>query len=260
MASMLLMYESAARRRIDDTEVIVEFGAGYGLMCNALMTNLRFSGLYIIFDTPVMNALQRYFLESNGVRVYASVDSFRRVQSSTTTGVGWGGDVESMSGVVLVSTMADLKQIVALAAVDNWDTGLLRGRRRRATTFIAHWSLSEAPTELRNAVLQLVKGFDHFFMAYQDHDSSRIGNTRGNRLWFNFNFRDTVEGTLRSEEGGSKRLASGGGLEDLFVWTDFRHPFERCAYCVTFLKRIRKGGASTHHESTHYYHGISHPH
>ena len=217
MASMLLLYESAARRRIDDTEVIVEFGAGYGLMCNALMTNLRFSGLYIIFDTPVMIAIQRFFLESNGVRVYASVDSFRRV--------------ESMSGVVLVSTMADLKQIVALAAIDNWDNGLLRGRRRRATTFVAHWSLSEAPTELRNAVLQLVKGFDHFFLAYQDHETSAtsIGNTRGNRAWFSLNFRDTVEGTLRSEEGGSKRLASGGGLEDLFVWTDFRHPFERCA-------------------------------
>ena len=120
--------------------------------------------------------------------------------------------------------------MIAAATVEEWNTGLLHGTTRRATTFIAHWSLSEAPLSLRNRMLSMVKGFDHFFLSYQDTGTAanlQIENTKGNRQWFNFNFRDACEATLRSAEGGSQRLATGGGLEDLFVWTEFRHPFER---------------------------------
>ena len=211
-ASMVALYESAARRRIDDTDLVVEFGGGYGLLVHGMIKNLAFDGWYIIFDTPIMGALQYFFMELNGIAVTDSVDEFLERRRTAMQG-------GSSGGVLVVSSVSALRRALE-------QSGYLA---ETGNTFVAHWSLSEAPTELREEILGLVKTFDHFFLSYQD-TSRRRGTAGGwnihtdnNRDWFTDEFRGTVEEAIR---GGEGNRAKRGGLHDALVWTEFRHPFE----------------------------------
>lgn len=48
---------------ITDFDMIIEFGGGYGSMCR-LISNLGFTGEYVIFDLPEFSILQKYYLSS----------------------------------------------------------------------------------------------------------------------------------------------------------------------------------------------------
>ena len=48
---------------ITDFDMIIEFGGGYGSMCR-LISNLGFTGEYIIFDLPEFSILQESYLSS----------------------------------------------------------------------------------------------------------------------------------------------------------------------------------------------------
>ncbi len=120
----------------ESSDIVLEFGGGYGSMCRVLH-NLGFKGRYIIFDLPEFSALQRYFLESIGIRAGGA-----ELFDST--------DV----GAVCISDMAELARL------------LMRypdGRR----LFVATWSISETPQSFRQQVLPLVADFSAFLIAYQ---------------------------------------------------------------------------------------------
>lgn len=51
---------------IDDLAFVLEFGGGYGNMCY-LFHKLGFQGNYVLFDFPVLLALQEFFLTEMGV-------------------------------------------------------------------------------------------------------------------------------------------------------------------------------------------------
>jgi len=54
-------FEEMSNQNINDYDIILEFGGGYGSMCR-LIYNAGFKGTYIIYDFPEFNALQRTYL------------------------------------------------------------------------------------------------------------------------------------------------------------------------------------------------------
>ncbi len=131
----LAMFEKTTGMHIQDAGLILEFGGGYGSMCRTVF-NLKFKGQYIIFDLPQFAALQRFYLNLNGISTSNSTDSFDK-------------------GVIIIS---DLKQLDGILSdhvgIDN-------------KMFIANWSLSEAPVSMRHAILPLVASFKAFLIAFQ---------------------------------------------------------------------------------------------
>lgn len=112
---------------------VVEFGGGYGSMAR-LFYKMGFSGRYVIFDVPEFAALQEYFLSSLDV----SVPVFRKPTKDR--------------GVVILTDIEDFKKQCALDQID---------------LFIATWSISESPVELREIVLKAVENGRYWLIAYQ---------------------------------------------------------------------------------------------
>lgn len=131
----------------DKIDFIFEFGGGYGSMCR-LLYNLGFKGKYAIFDLPHFSALQRYFLKTIGITVY-TFDNFQFPEN----------------GVVCTSDIQNLKDI------------LLSHCDASNSLFIATWSISETPLNLRNSILPLVSSLDSFLIADQDN-FGEINNIR----------------------------------------------------------------------------------
>jgi predicted O-methyltransferase YrrM len=114
---MLMRYERAAGKRlVDDVDVIVEFGGAHGNFCRMLY-NDGFRGSYVILDLPHIREFQRAYLQLCGVPVTS--------------------DVVLRDGT---ATLLVEKNIGALLP-------MLKGKR---VAFVATWSLSEAPLELRS--------------------------------------------------------------------------------------------------------------
>lgn len=133
----VLRFEEMTGANLPAMDVVVEFGGGYGSMCR-LLHRLGFRGRYFIFDLPEFSALQRYFLKSLGLPV--------RDGTADVSGPG-------------IYLFTDLEALRAAL-------GTLPGESKK--TFLATWSLSESPTELRDRFLPLVAAFDYFLIAYQD--------------------------------------------------------------------------------------------
>ena len=115
---------------------ILEFGGGYGSLCR-LFHQLGFTGTYVIFDLPEVSALQRFFLEHLGLPSACEPK------------------VLPPRGVVTTSNVETL-------------AALMSGRGADRAGFIATWSLSEAPLDVRAPVLDVVASFDAHLLAYQD--------------------------------------------------------------------------------------------
>lgn len=114
---------------------IVEFGGGYGSMAR-LMYRLGFTGTYIIFDLPEFNYLQRYYLEG------AAPDlKIKEELSSDEMTVVLTSDIQKLADELKKTGTPDL--------------------------FIALWSLSESPIELRNQIIKTVVTSKHILIAYQ---------------------------------------------------------------------------------------------
>ncbi len=62
----LAKFENISGKKITDYDFIFEYGGGYGGMC-LLIHNLNYKGKYIIYDFPILSALQNFFLKMNGV-------------------------------------------------------------------------------------------------------------------------------------------------------------------------------------------------
>ncbi|MBT4485620.1 MAG: hypothetical protein HOC71_18285 [Candidatus Latescibacteria bacterium] len=132
-------FEEKTGITVDKEDFIFEFGGGYGSMCR-LLHNLGFKGKYLIFDLPPFSALQQFYLKSLDITVHASAAEFVRADS----------------GVLCCSEIEELKAI------------LKQCPGRSNSLFIATWSLSETPAEIRDQILPLVDGFESFLIAFQD--------------------------------------------------------------------------------------------
>lgn len=137
-------FEEYSEKSIEEFETIVEFGGGYGSTCR-LAHKLGFSGRYFIFDLPELSALQRFYLKLNGVSVADE------------------GSSETAQGGV-----------VCLSSLDELAAGL---KGRTIDLFIANWSLSETPLELRNQFLPLVSSASAYLFGYQ-HSFGGVDNRR----------------------------------------------------------------------------------
>ncbi|HEX9484962.1 MAG TPA: putative sugar O-methyltransferase [Gemmatimonadaceae bacterium] len=120
--------EELSERRVDEWDVVVEFGGGFGGLCR-VMHALGFRGRYLIFDLPAFTLLQRYYLDQ--------------------TGVLGGGNVR------VTSDLRDLDAFV---------NGITPNER---AVFWATWSLSETPMTLRERIKPLVQQIGNYCIAYQ---------------------------------------------------------------------------------------------
>jgi len=133
----LAQFEDKTGRRIDAMSFVLEFGAGYGSMCR-LIHNLGFKGKYLAFDLPAFSALQRFFLESLSLTVHSS-DEFQAASR----------------GITCISDVGLLRKVIS----DRAD--------KTGSLFVATWSISETPLQLRNSILPFVSSFEAFLIAYQ---------------------------------------------------------------------------------------------
>jgi hypothetical protein len=137
----LCRFEEVTGRALASMPLIVEFGGGYGRLCQ-LAHGLGFRGTYVIFDLPEAAVLQRFYLRHVGIAV------------SEARAATWPS-----RGVV---TVVDVDTLAAL----------LRERPRGEAAFVAVGSLSEAPLALRETVLAEVASFDAFLIFYAaQHDA-----------------------------------------------------------------------------------------
>jgi len=125
---------------ISDLSRIFEFGGGYGSMCR-LYFNLGFNGQYVIYDLPEFNYLQEYFLKS----VFLNKD----------IAVYSGGQTKKHQ-IVLISDKNGL--------VSQFKEG-----DDSADVFVATWSISEAPVDVRELVFGAVKNPKYYLIAYRDN-------------------------------------------------------------------------------------------
>lgn len=141
----LARFEEITRVPVTDFHSVVEFGGGYGSMCR-LFRNLGFTGRYVIYDLAQMCALQEFYLKCLGLPASMSV-----------------GQEQSQAPISCISHLDLLSQLVSEGAV------------AARSLFLATWSLSETPVELRNTLLPLAQDFHGFLIAFQ-HRFGEVDN------------------------------------------------------------------------------------
>lgn len=132
-----MRFAEATGADIPKLGLVVEFGGGYGSMCR-LFHRLGFQGRYFIYDLPEFSALQRYFLKNLGLPVRDGTDDCTE------------------NGIYLFTDLTLLQRALKERPAPG------------ASAFVATWSLSESPAELRDRFLPLVEAFDYFLIAFQD--------------------------------------------------------------------------------------------
>jgi hypothetical protein len=124
-------------------QLVVDFGAGYGSFFR-LLRNLGYRQRYLIWDLPVLCAVQRFYL---------------RNLFPTGPGGQPPGNLEWL-------TSGDA---AASVTVNRCCT------EHRPSLFIATWSLSETPLAVRERIAPALAGFTHILCAYQrrfgEHDN-----------------------------------------------------------------------------------------
>lgn len=153
------------------SDVIVEFGAGTGLFPKLLRSNLGFSKDYVAWDLGVFSNMQAFHLRSAGYDVVRDSDEWRQANSFQP----------SVSPTLCATKAEDVMAVAAHAG---------GGGKQLKKVFIATWSLSEAPLEVRSMVEKsIIDGsFTHVFIAYQKKFYAGFGGGDGsfvdNTLFF----------------------------------------------------------------------------
>jgi hypothetical protein len=114
--------------------LVVDFGAGYGSFFR-LLRNLGYRERYLIWDLPVMSALQRFYLRN----------VFPGPGGEPPNNLEW-----------LTSGDPEAAPIIARHCA-----------QRSPALFIATWSLSETPLAVRERIAPTLSGFSHLLIAYQ---------------------------------------------------------------------------------------------
>ena len=139
-------FEEKTKIQVQNMDYVFEFGGGYGSMCR-LFYKLGFRGKYVIFDLPAFSLLQRYYLRTLGFPVRSAAEL-----------------VQTKTGIACVS---DIQHLVPL---------LTNHLKPKHSMFIATWSLSESPINIRESILPLTSEFESFLIAYQDR-FGEVNNT-----------------------------------------------------------------------------------
>jgi len=106
---------------------VFEFGGGYGCMAR-IFYRLNKKIKYDIFDTPIVNLIQYYYLKSLKLNVGYEKNQFR-----------------------LLNNHKDLVKM----------------KNRKSSLFIANWSLSEVPISFRKKFLHTIKYHEFFLISFQ---------------------------------------------------------------------------------------------
>jgi len=147
LAYHLARFREATGLEPSDFDSIYEFGGGYGCMCDALH-RMGFAGRYVAVDLPVQVAMQRYYFRRNGLNL-VTID-------------------QPGPGILC----ADSPELAAEAVSQ------LTGR----TLFIATWSISETPLEVRQSPDCLTRDFDACLIGYLKN-FQKIDNDAYFREW-----------------------------------------------------------------------------
>ena len=132
-AYSLFEYLDHSGKKLEATNTIFEFGGGYGSFCRLCYRN-GFKGTYIIFDLPEYSAFQDYFLSSLDLNL-----KIYRNKLSTEA-----------NSVCLINDLSVL------------DTTI------HADLFIALWSLSECPLELREKLKPIFTKSPSLLIGFQE--------------------------------------------------------------------------------------------
>jgi hypothetical protein len=127
--------------------LVVDFGGGYGGFCR-LLRNICYREKYLIWDLPVMCALQRFYL--------------RNVFPGTADGAA-PANIEWLTG----------------ADPGARDVLMRHVAEREPSLFVATWSLSETPPTVREQIVPALEGCGYVLLAYQ-----RAFGETDNVAWF----------------------------------------------------------------------------
>ncbi len=135
-AYLLHHFEEMSARRIEELEMVFEFGGGIGNFC-LLSKRLGFSGSYVLYDLPVISALQRFFLAIHGF-------SARRLAKKDNLSAG-------------IYTTDDVAAAAEIPVP------------RKNSLFLGFWSYSESPHVLRERFIDFLRRFELVYLAFCEH-------------------------------------------------------------------------------------------
>lgn len=128
----IAQFEKNSGKKIKDFDYIFEYGGGYGCMCQ-LIHNLGFKGNYVIFDFPIISAIQLFYLKMNGLNATSDY-------------------LDKKAKIFCLDSLKNFKKILP---------------NRGNQLFLAAWSLSESPISIRKQVFPIVKNMNCHLLAYQ---------------------------------------------------------------------------------------------
>lgn len=131
----LMKFHEYTKNNIKNYDFILEFGGGYGNMCE-MFNRIRKGKHYVLFDTPEVNLLQYYYLKRNKIKV--------------------GFNANDKNKVLLMNSLLELKKL------------MLRHKNKKKL-FIANWSLSETPLSFRKEMKFIFEAFDYQLISFQNN-------------------------------------------------------------------------------------------
>jgi putative sugar O-methyltransferase len=78
----LIKFSQFSGLDISSFDSIIEFGGGYGRLCQ-MAHQLGFRGTYTIFDLPEVSAIQNYYLKSQGISNARCISDFAELKPAT---------------------------------------------------------------------------------------------------------------------------------------------------------------------------------
>jgi hypothetical protein len=141
-AYSVAVFENKTNISVENLDFVFEFGGGYGSMCR-LFQALNFKGRYVIYDLEPLSALQTYYLMTLGFNVL-NLDEF--IKSSINTNC-----------ICCISNVYELSVIKTLMNSSS------------ASLFVATWSLSESPIEVREEISLVASECDNALIALQSN-------------------------------------------------------------------------------------------
>ena len=166
LAYVMSQFIEKTGKSFKDFDFIFEFGGGYGNLCR-LIHKFGYKGKYSMYDFPIVSAFQEYYLSSAGLKV-------KEMDSEKV-------DEDYINCTADINTLLDFL---------NRNTPSNGSRN----LFVATWSLSESPLDVRKYFDGIFEKFDYFLMGYQDKFGEvdnkdyfrKLKNSRKDIEWFDW--------------------------------------------------------------------------
>lgn len=131
----LKKYLDFSKNNILKIKNIIEIGGGYGCMAQ-IFKKINKTCNYVIFDTAEVNLLQYYYLKMNNIPV-----TINKIQSKK---------------VCLINK---------ISLIEKYNKKV---NKKNVNLFIANWSISEMPIDLRNKIIKLTYNFPNKLISFQE--------------------------------------------------------------------------------------------